>query len=129
MWWRPGLDEEEPAPPRTVELVPRRRPSLPPSTLTPKPQQQPSDPRRWRFPGAIFSYPILRQKGEPILDEEPPARGPHAPVMPDLSATEEDEDTGSGEMEILPERKPEENPRRRRAVAALRSLHRKMAHT
>ena len=124
----PGLDEEEPAPPRTVELVPEEtKPS--PEYFDTEPQQQPSDPPEVEIPGAIFSYPILRQKGEPILDEEPPARGPHTPVMPDLSATEEDEDTGSGEMEILPERKPEENPRRKKAVAALRSLHRKMAHT
>lgn len=125
----PGLDEEEPAPPRTVELVPEEETKPSPEYFDTEPQQQPSDPPEVEIPGAIFSYPILRQKGEPILDEEPPARGPHTPVMPDLSATEEDEDTGSGEMEILPERKPEENPRRKKAVAALRSLHRKMAHT
>lgn len=125
----PDLDEEEPAPPRTVELVPEEETKPSPEYFDTEPQQQPSDPPEVEIPGAIFSYPILRQKGEPILDEEPPARGPHTPVMPDLSATEEDEDTGSGEMEILPERKPEENPRRKKAVAALRSLHRKMAHT
>lgn len=125
----PGLDEEEPAPPRTVELVPEEETKPSPEYFDTEPQQQPSDPPEVEIPGAIFSYPILRQKGEPILDEEPPARGPHAPVMPDLSATEEDEDAGNGEMAILPERKPVENPRRKKAVAALRSLHRKMAHT
>lgn len=45
------------------------------------------------IPGAIFSYPILRQKGEPILDEEPPVRGPHTPLMPDVDADDEDEET------------------------------------
>ena len=43
------------------------------------------------IPGAIFSYPILRQKGEPILDEEPPVRGPHTPLLPELDADEEED--------------------------------------
>ena len=98
----PGLDEEEPAPPRTVELVPEEETKPSPEYFDTEPQQQPSDPPEVEIPGAIFSYPILRQKGEPILDEEPPARGPHAPVMPDLSATEEDEDTGSGRWRFCP---------------------------
>ena len=80
------------------------------------------------MPGAIFSYPILRQEGEPILDEEPPMHGPHAPVMPDLSATEEEEGD-SGDIHIIPEKKPEDNPRRKKAVAALRSLYKKLGRT
>lgn len=49
-----------------------------------------SDPED--VPGAIFSYPILRQHGEPILLEDPPLRGPHTPVMP--TAPQDDEDEG-----------------------------------
>ena len=53
--------------------------------------------------------------------------GPHTPVMPDLSADEEEAD--SGDIRILPERKPEENPRRKKAVAALRGLRKKIGLT
>lgn len=42
----------------------------PPAEAAAKPKEE------VEIPGAIFSYPILRQKGEPILDEEPPVRGP-----------------------------------------------------
>lgn len=126
----PGLDEEEPAPPRTVELVPEEETTPSAEYFDTEPKQQPSDPPEIEVPGAIFSYPILRQEGEPILDEEPPARGPHQPVMPDLSDTgEDDEDADSGDIQLIPERKPEENPRRKKAVAALRGLRRKMART
>ena len=93
-----------------------------------EPKDQPSDPPEIEVPGAIFSYPILRQEGEPILDEEPPMHGPHAPVMPDLSATEEEEGD-SGDIHIIPEKKPEDNPRRKKAVAALRSLYKKLGRT
>lgn len=126
----PGLDEEEPAPPRTVELVPEEETTPSAEYFDTEPKQQPSDPQEIEVPGAIFSYPILRQEGEPILDEEPPARGPHQPVMPDLSDTGEDEENAdSGDIQLIPERKPEENPRRQKAVAALRGLRRKMART
>lgn len=126
----PGLDEEEPAPPRTVELVPEEETTPSAEYFDTEPKQQPSDPPEIEVPGAIFSYPILRQEGEPILDEEPPARGPHQPVMPDLSDTgEDDEDADSGDIQLIPERKLEENPRRQKAVAALRGLRRKMDRT
>ena len=124
----PGLDEEEPAPPRTVELVPEEETTPSAEYFDTEPQQQPSDPPEIEVPGAIFSYPILRQEGEPILDEEPPMHGPHAPVMPDLSATEEEEGD-SGDIHIIPEKKPEDNPRRKKAVAALRSLYKKLGRT
>lgn len=124
----PGLDEEEPAPPRTVELVPEEETTPSSEYFDTEPQQQPSDPPEIEVPGAIFSYPILRQEGEPILDEEPPMHGPHAPVMPDLSATEEEEGD-SGDIHIIPEKKPEDNPRRKKAVAALRSLYKKLGRT
>lgn len=126
----PGLDEEEPAPPRTVELVPEEETTPSAEYFDTEPKQQPSDPPEIEVPGAIFSYPILRQEGEPILDEEPPMHGPHTPVMPDLSATEEDDDQAdSGDIHIIPEKKPEDNPRRKKAVAALRSLHKKLGRT
>ena len=60
----------------------------PPAEAAAKPKEE------VEIPGAIFSYPILRQKGEPILDEEPPVRGPHTPLLPNLDtdADEEDDD-------------------------------------
>lgn len=125
----PGLDEEEPAPPRTVELVPEEETTPSAEYFDTEPKQQPSDPPEIEVPGAIFSYPILRQEGDPILDEEPPAHGPHEPLMPDLSDTGEDDDADSGEIQLIPERKPEENPRRKKAVAALRGLRKKMLQT
>lgn len=125
----PGLDEEEPAPPRTVELVPEEETKPSPEYFDTEPKQQPSDPPEIEIPGAIFSYPILRQEGEPILDEEPPLHGPHTPVMPDLSADADEEDADTGDIHILPERKPEDNPRRKKAVAALRGLRKKMGLT
>ena len=135
----PGLDEEEPAPPRTVELVPEEETTPSPEYFDTKPEQQPSDPPEIEIPGAIFSYPILRQEGEPILDEEPPLHGPHTPEMPDLSATEDDnaddteeiEDPADGngsDIHIIPERKPQQDPKRRKAVAALRALRRKIGN-
>ena len=82
------------------------------------------------MPGAIFSYPILRQEGEPILDEAPPMRGPHMPVMPDLSATEEDDDSAEdADIRIIPEQKQPQDPRRSKIVGALRSLHNKISGT
>lgn len=123
----PGLDDAQPEPPRAVNPVPEEETTPSPEYFDTEPKQQPSDPPEVEIPGAIFSYPILRQKGEPILDEEPPASTPHTPVMPDLSATEEDEEADSGDIRILPERKPADDPRRRKAVAALRSLRKKIA--
>lgn len=125
----PGLDEEEPAPPRTVELVPEEETTPSAEYFDTEPKQQPSDPPEIEVPGAIFSYPILRQEGEPILDEEPPMHGPHTPVMPDLSATADEEEGDSGDIHIIPEKKPEDNPRRKKAVAALRALHKKLGRT
>lgn len=125
----PGLDEEEPAPPRTVELVPEEETTPSAEYFDTEPKQQPSDPPEIEVPGAIFSYPILRQEGEPILDEEPPMHGPHTPVMPDLDATTDEEEGDSGDIHIIPEKKPEDNPRRKKAVAALRALHKKLGRT
>lgn len=99
------------------------------------------------IPGAIFSYPILRQKGEPILDEEPPVRGPHTPLLPDLSADEEEDDeetpapmTPAEPAAVAPEPQPAaaapaqpvpakvtaSGPRRKKAVMALRALRRRL---
>lgn len=125
----PGLDEAEPTPPRTVELVAEEETTPSPEYFDTDPKPQPSDPPEIEIPGAIFSYPILRQEGEPILDEEPPLHGPHQPEMPDLSATEEEpEEDDSGDIHIIPERKPQEDPRRKKAVTALRALHRKLGN-
>ena len=126
----PGLDEAEPLPPRTVDLVPEE--STPSAEyFDTEPRQETADPPEIEIPGAIFSYPILRQEGEPILDEAPPARGPHTPELPDLQDEEEaeaDDDEDMGEIHILPERKPQENPRRGKAVAALRALRSKIGN-
>lgn len=59
--------------------------------------------------------------------------------MPDLSATEDDnaddteeiEDPADGngsDIHIIPERKPQQDPKRRKAVAALRALRRKIGN-
>lgn len=126
----PGLDEEEPAPPRTVELVPEEETTPSPDYFDTQPRQEPSDPPEIEVPGAIFSYPILRQEGEPILDEAPPMRGPHMPVMPDLSATEEEDDgVEEADIHIIPEQKQPQDPRRSKIVGALRSLHNKISGT
>lgn len=58
----------------------------PPTEAAAKPKEE------VEIPGAIFSYPILRQKGEPILDEEPPVRGPHTPLLPNLDTDADEED-------------------------------------
>ena len=130
----PGLDEEEPAPQRAVELVPEETaPSTEPSSEyfdTPPQQDKEKASEEIEIPGAIFSYPILRQEGEPILDEAPPVQGPHAPELPDLSSTEEDEEEeDTGDIQIIPERKPAQDPRRGKAAAAVRALHRKLGDT
>lgn len=81
-------------------------------------------------PGAIFSQPILRQEQEPVLDEQPPSRGPRRPVMPVLTDDDEEEDD-----DLLPEEDEEESPtadtsrpvsrRRLQALRALRALRRR----
>ena len=122
----PGLDEAEPAPEPVVLPAPEGETTPSPEYFDTEPKDQPSDPPEIEVPGAIFSYPILRQEGEPILDEEPPARGPHTPLMPDLSAADEDDGDADGGIEILPERTPAQDPRRRKVLAALRALHSKL---
>ncbi|MFR3790314.1 MAG: hypothetical protein ACLTWO_00120 [Blautia massiliensis (ex Durand et al. 2017)] len=123
----PGLDEAEPAPQPVVMPAPEEDATPSPDYFDTEPKDQPSDPPEIEVPGAIFSYPIVRQEGEPILDEEPPARGPHVPLMPDLSAAEDEEDADSG-IRILPEQEKAApaDPRRKKAVTALRSLRRKL---
>lgn len=102
----PGDEDEDEPSPEYFDTVPPRQPA---------PQSE--------VPGAIFSYPIVRQQDEPILDEEPPLRGPHAPVMP--SVADEDEETDPPESDRL---EPAlHNARRRKALAAVRALHRRNA--
>ena len=84
------------------------------------------------IPGAIFSYPILRQQGEPILDEgTPPPPTPHRPLMPSITlADEDDEESGSvvpAPMTRTSVAAQAKTPKRRRkAIMALRALHRKI---
>ena len=66
----------------------------------------------------------MRQQGEPILDEEePPQPVPHKPLMPSFTLAEDDEDE-----QPAPAAKPAkpQTKRRRKAVLALRALHRKI---
>ena len=122
----PGMDDDEP---KTNTVI---TPS--PDYFDTAPQSQPGDPKpeAVEIPGAIFSYPILRQQGEPILDEEPPTPAPHKPVMPSFTLAEDDEDTESAPVPAAasaPAASPasaKQTPRRRKAVAALRALQRKM---
>ena len=70
----PGLDDEEP---RTNTVV---TPSPDYFDTTPNPPEPGDAHEEVEIPGAIFSYPILRQQGEPILDEgTPPPPTPHRP--------------------------------------------------
>ena len=107
----------------------------PPTEAAAKPKEE------VEIPGAIFSYPILRQKGEPILDEEPPVRGPHTPLLPNLDtdADEEDDDPltapaapaqpapqPAAPVAGTPAKVTASGPRRKKAVAALRALRRKL---
>ena len=107
----------------------------PPAEAAAKPKEE------VEIPGAIFSYPILRQKGEPILDEEPPVRGPHTPLLPNLDtdADEEDDDPltapaapaqpapqPAAPAAGTPAKVTASGPRRKKAVAALRALRRKL---
>lgn len=109
---------------------PEVEPSRPGFTLVEEPEDAPTH----EVPGAIFSQPILRQEQEPVLDEQPPSRGPRRPVMPVLTDDEEEED------DLPPEDEPEEEPaafarpepaqkpvsrRRLQALRALRALHRR----
>uniref|UniRef100_UPI004024C5EA hypothetical protein n=1 Tax=Gemmiger sp. TaxID=2049027 RepID=UPI004024C5EA len=72
-----------------------------------EPKAQPGDPNEEvEIPGAIFSYPILRQQGEPILDEgAPPAPVPHKPVMPSFTLADDDEDGGDAVLIVVCQRK------------------------
>ena len=89
-----------------------------------EPKAQPGDPNEEvEIPGAIFSYPILRQQGEPILDEgAPPAPVPHKPVMPSFTLADDDEDGG----DAVPASARPQTKRRRKAIMALRALHKKL---
>ena len=121
----PGQDSQ-PAPPPAAQVV--QQPAAQPAAQPAQPPAAPADPAQdVEIPGAIFSYPILRQEGAPILDEDPPLRGPHAPLLPDLNAGEEEDDDAVGEIRILPEPAPQPDPRRPKAVAALKTLRRKLS--
>ena len=128
----PGLDDEEP---RTNTVV---TPS--PDYFDTTPNPQPGDTHEEvEIPGAIFSYPILRQQGEPILDEgTPPPPTPHRPLMPSITLADED-DEESGSVVPAPMTRPTapaapapqktakaQTKRRRKAITALRALHRKI---
>ena len=120
-----GEASAAPAPQPATQPVqqPAAQPVQQPAAQPPAPQPAAQDVE---IPGAIFSYPILRQEGAPILDEDPPLRGPHAPLLPDLNAGEEEDDDAVGEIRILPEPAPQPDPRRPKAVAALKALRRKL---
>ena len=115
----PGLDDAEP---RTNTVI---TPS--PDYFDTDPKEQPGDPHEEvEIPGAIFSYPILRQQGEPILDEEtPPQPVPHKPVMPSFTLADEDEPDDALPAPAAAPGKPQPK-RRRKAVMALRALNRKI---
>ena len=123
----PGFDDDEP---KTNTVI---TPS--PDYFDTEPKDQPGDPHEEvEIPGAIFSYPILRQQGEPILDEEtPPQPVPHKPVMPSFTLADDDEDdeappaspAAAPTQTPAPPTKPQ-TKRRRKAVMALRALHKKI---
>ena len=118
------MDDAEP---RTNTVV---TPS--PDYFDTEPKAQPGDPNEEvEIPGAIFSYPILRQQGEPILDEgAPPAPVPHKPVMPSFTLADDDEDGGDTVPASAPAPMPApaspQTKRRRKAVIAQRVIHKKI---
>ena len=120
----PGMDEDEP---RTNTVV---TPS--PDYFDTEPQPQSGDPddkkEEIEIPGAIFSYPILRQQGEPILDEEtPPQPVPHKPVMPSFTLADDEEDEPQPTPAApAPQPAKPQSKRRRKAVLALRALRKKL---
>lgn len=120
----PGMDDDEP---RTNTVV---TPS--PDYFDTEPKAQPGDPNEEvEIPGAIFSYPILRQQGEPILDEgAPPAPVPHKPVMPSFTLADDDEDGGDAVPASAPAPMPAparpQTKRRRKVIMALRALQKKL---
>lgn len=84
-------------------------------------------PALTEVPGAIFSSPIVRKSGEPIMDEIPPTAAPRAPVLPDLTDDEEDEEN---EADAALTQSAQDTPARKKAVCAVRALHRLYAeHT
>lgn len=128
----PGRDgpapAAQPAPQPAAQVVqqPVAQPAAQPVQPPAAPVARPEPPQDVEIPGAIFSYPILRQEGAPILDEDPPLRGPHAPLLPDLDDDEDAaEDDDVGEIRILPDLPPRRDPRRQKVVAALKALRRK----
>ena len=73
----------------------------------------------------------MRQQGEPILDEgAPPAPVPHKPVMPSFTLAGDDEDGGNAVPASAPAPMPApaspQTKRRRKAIMALRALHKKL---
>ena len=125
----PGFDDDEP---KTNTVI---TPS--PDYFDTEPKKQPGDPddkqEEVEIPGAIFSYPILRQQGEPILDEDPPQPVPHKPLMPSFTLAEDDDEDGEEKTTAAPApaatpqpATPNQTKRRRKAVMALRALHRKL---
>lgn len=114
----PGPGTDAPAAPAAPPAQPAQQPAAQPAAAAPAQDVE--------IPGAIFSYPILRQEGAPILDEDPPLRGPHTPLLPDLDDEDEEEEDGdTGEIRILPPPAPQPDPRRQKVVAALKALRRK----
>lgn len=115
----PGTDAPDaPAAPAAPPAQPAQQPAAQPAAAAPAQDVE--------IPGAIFSYPILRQEGAPILDEDPPLRGPHTPLLPDLDDEDEEEEDGdTGKIRILPPPAPQPDPRRQKVVAALKALRRK----
>ena len=79
------------------------------------------------IPGAIFSYPIVHPEEETKLgDETPPAAAPLAPVMPDLLDEDGDELGRDSDIYLIPDKKNKPDPRRRKAIIAMRSLRKKL---
>ena len=127
----PGLDDEEPKTNTVITPSPDYFDTDPVSTGTPSGAQH----EEVEIPGAIFSYPILRQQGEPILDEgTPPVPTPHRPVMPSITLAEDDEE--SSDVVPAPMSRPTpaaaqrtakpQTKRRRKAILALRALRKKI---
>ena len=60
------------------------------------------------------------------MDEEPPVRGPHTPLLPNLDTDADEEDDDPLTAPAAPAKVTASGPRRKKAVAALRALRRKL---
>lgn len=123
---KPQPAAEDTASEQPPVVKPVVRPVVRPVTTAADREETPKK-EKIEIPGAIFSYPIVHPEEETKLPEEvPPTASPLAPVMPDLLDDDSDELGRDSDIYLIPEKKNKPDPRRRKAVIAMRSLRKKL---